>query len=174
MALHEPGWVCGSQTGSRRLLTSRWLLEPFLGVMVSMSCPSVNASPAQQKWASRSPGARTWRAPTMKRRCALSRAARLVAESMPAPVDDDELFDTVSGLEGLHHRDDRGGLSLVPLPAADLERKTTAVDQQPDDDLGVDPPLFGVADLAQVVLTLGLEIERGHVIPAQGQPPHWR
>ena len=45
------------------------------------------------------------------------------------------------------------------------------VDQQPDDDLGVDPPLLGVTDLAQVVLTLGLEIERGHVIQAQGQTP---
>ena len=48
------------------------------------------------------------------------------------------------------------------------------VDQQAHDDLGVDPPLLGVTDLAQVVLTLGLEVEGGHVIQAQGQPPHWR
>ena len=45
------------------------------------------------------------------------------------------------------------------------------VDQQPDDDLRIDPPLLGVADLAQVVLTLGLEVERGHVIQAQGKAP---
>ena len=77
----------------------------------------------------------------------------------------------MSGLEGLHHRDDRGGLGLVPLPAADLEGETTAVDQQADDDLGVDPPLLGVTHPPQVVLLLGLEIERGDVVQAQGQTP---
>ena len=73
--------------------------------------------------------------------------------------DDDEVLDAVGGLEGLHDGDDRGGLGLVALPAADLERKTGPVDQQADDDLGVDPTLFGVADPPQVVLTLGLEVE---------------
>ena len=159
MALHEPGWVCGSHTGSALRLLSRSLLEPLLGVMVSMTWPSVKASPAQWKWASRSPGARVVRAPTMNRNRASSRVVRLAAESMPAPVDDDEVLDAVGGLEGLHHRDDRGGLSLVSLPAADLEGETMAVDQQADDDLGVDPTLFGVADPPQVVLTLGLEVE---------------
>ena len=107
----------------------------------------------------------------MNRSLASSRAVRLAAESMPAPGDHHELGDAVGGLEGLHDGDDRGGLSLVALPAADLERKTAPVDQQAHDDLGVDPPLLGVTDLAQVVLTLGLEVERGHVIQAQGQPP---
>ena len=37
MALHEPGWVPGSQTGSALRLLSRSLLEPLLGVMVSIS-----------------------------------------------------------------------------------------------------------------------------------------
>ena len=36
---------------------------------------------------------------------------------------------------------------------------------------GGDPSLFGVADLAQVVLTLGLEVQGGHVVQAQGQAP---
>ena len=121
--------MCGSHTGSRRLLISRWLLEPLLGVMVSMTCPSAGASPCQWKWASRSPGARVVRAPTMNRSLASSRAARLAAESMPAPGDDDEVLDAVGGLEGLHDGDDRGGLSLVPLPAADLERETMTIDQ---------------------------------------------
>ena len=31
MALHEPGWVPGSQTGSALRLLSRSLLEPLLG-----------------------------------------------------------------------------------------------------------------------------------------------
>ena len=135
-----------------------------------MTWPSVKASPAQRKWASRSPGARVVRAPTMNRNRASSRVVRLAAESMPAPVDDDEVLDAVGGLEGLHDGDDRGGLSLVSLPAADLEGETTAVDQQADDDLGVDPPLFGVADPPQVVLTLSLEIERGHACRHRARP----
>ena len=75
----------------------------------------------------------------MKRRCALSRAVRLAAESMPAPGDDDELINTVSGLEGLHDGDDRGGLGLVPFPAPDSQGETTAVDQQADDGPGGQP-----------------------------------
>ena len=50
-----------------------------------------------------------------------------------------------------------------------IEQALGPVDQQAHDDLGVDPPLFGVADLAQVVLLLGLEVERGDVVQAQGQ-----
>ena len=77
----------------------------------------------------------------------------------------------MSGLEGLHDGDDGGGLSLVPFPAADSQGETTAVDQQADDDLGVDPPLLGVTHPPQVILLLSLEIEGGHVIQAQGQTP---
>ena len=110
----------------------------------------------------------------MNRSLASSRAVRLAAESMPAPGDDDEVLDAVGGLEGLHDGDDRGGLSLVPLPAADLEGETTAVDQQTDDDLGIDPTLLGVTHPPQVVLTLSLEIERGHACRHRASPPHWR
>ena len=63
MARHEPGWVCGSHTGSALRFLSRSVFEPLLGVMVSMTCPSAGASPFQWKWASRSPGARVVRAP---------------------------------------------------------------------------------------------------------------
>ena len=77
----------------------------------------------------------------------------------------------MGGLEGLRDGDDRGGLGLVALPAADLQGEAGPVDQQAHDDLGVDPPFLGVADLAQVVLTLGLEVEGGDVIQAQGQAP---
>ena len=77
----------------------------------------------------------------------------------------------MGGLEGLRDGDDRGGLDLVALPAADLQGEAGPVDQQAHDDLGVDPPFLGVADLAQVVLTLGLEVEGGDVIQAQGQAP---
>ena len=90
---------------------------------------------------------------------------------MPAPGDDDEVLDAVGGLEGLHDGDDRGGLSLVALPAADLERKTMTVDQQAHDDLGVDPPVLGITHPPQIILTLGLKVQGGHVIQAQGQPP---
>ena len=68
----------------------------------------------------------------------------------------------MSGLEGLHDGDDRGSLGPVALPAADLEGETTAVAQQAHDALRIDPPLLGLTRLPQVVLTLGLEVERGH------------
>lgn len=77
-----------------------------------------------------------------------SSVVRLAAESMPAPGDDDELGDAVSGLEGLHHAGDRGGLGPVALPAPDSQGEPASVDQRPDDDLGVAPVFFGVADLA--------------------------
>ena len=136
-----------------------------------MTWPSVKASPSQWKCASRSPGARVVRAPTMNRSLASSRAVRLAAESMPAPGDHHELLNAVGGLEGLHDGDDRGGLSLVALPAADLERKTMTVDQQAHDDLGVDPPLLGVTHPPQVVLTLGLEVQGGHACRHRARPP---
>ena len=59
----------------------------------------------------------------------------------------------------------------LPSKAADLERKTGPVDQQAHDDLGVDPPLLGVTHPPQVILMLGLEIQGGDVVQAQGQTP---
>ena len=44
------------------------------------------------------------------------------------------------------------------------------VNQQADDDLGIDPPLFGVTHPPQVVLTLSLEIERGHACRHRARP----
>lgn len=54
-----------------------------LGVMVSMSCPSVKASPCQRKWEARSMGALVARDPAMKVKPASSRAVRFVADSIP-------------------------------------------------------------------------------------------
>ena len=79
----------------------------------------------------------------------------------------------MGGLEGLHNGDDGGGLGLVALPAPDSQGETTAVDQQAHDDLGVDPPVLGVTDLAQVVLTLGLEVQGGDACRHRASP-HWR
>ena len=42
---------------------------------------------------------------------------------------DDELLNTVGGLEGLHHGDDRGGLGPVALPATDSQGEAGPVDQ---------------------------------------------
>jgi hypothetical protein len=52
----------------------------------------------------------------------------------------------------------------VPLEAADLQGEPVPVDQQPHHDLRVDPPLLRVADLAQAVFLLGLEVQRRYVI----------
>ena len=45
------------------------------------------------------------------------------------------------------------------------------VDQQAHDDLRVNPPLLGVTHPPQIILTLGLEVQGGHVIQAQGKAP---
>ena len=85
--------------------------------------------------------------------------------------DDDEVLDAVGGLEGLHDGDDRGGLSLVALPAADLERKTGPVNQQAHDDLRVDPTLLGITHPPQIILTLGLEVQGGDACRHRARPP---
>ena len=74
-------------------------------------------------------------------------------------------------LELLDDRDDRGRLGRVALVAADLQREPDPVDQQTHDNLRVDPAFLGVADLAQLVLLLGLEVQRRHVIQAQRDIP---
>jgi hypothetical protein len=65
----------------------------------------------------------------------------------------------VSGLELLDDRDDRGGLCLVALETTDLQRESAAIDQQPNHDLWIDPPLLGETDLAQAVFLLRLEVQ---------------
>jgi hypothetical protein len=86
---------------------------------------------------------------------------------MPASATDDQVGQAVAGLERGDDRQDRGGLGLVALEAADLQREAAPVDQEPDHDLRVDAAFLGVADLAQVVLLLGLEVQGGHVVEAQ-------
>ena len=62
---------------------------------------------------------------------------------MPAPGDDHDLLDAMSGLQGLHHEDDRGGLSPVALESTRFSReRTMTVNQQAHDDLGSNPPLL--------------------------------
>ena len=132
-----------------------------------MTCPSVNASPCQRKWDSRSTGALVTREPTMNRSPASSRSRRLLADSIPASATTTMSGQAVAVLERLDDRQDRGGLGLVALEAADLQGEPVPVDQQPDHDLRVDPAFLGVADLAQVVFLLGLEVQRRHVVQAQ-------
>ena len=129
MALHEPGWVPGSQTGSALRLLSRSVFEPLLGVMVSMTWPSVKASPCQWKCASRSSGARVVREPTMKPTPASFRAFRLAVDSMPAPGDYDQGLDLGGLAELFNDTDDRGGLGPVALPATDSQGEAGTVDQ---------------------------------------------
>src|SRR4051794_37623944 len=83
-ARHDPGWCSGSQMGSNLCLGLFSMLRRFFGVIVSMICPSLNASPCQRKWDSKSTGALVTREPTMNRRSASSSSLRLVADSIPA------------------------------------------------------------------------------------------
>src|SRR3954452_10252459 len=134
-----------------------------------MTWPSMNASPCQWKWDSRSTGALVIREPTMNRSCASSSWRRLPAESIPASATTTMSAREMPFLELLDDRDQGRGLGLVAFEAADLQREPVPVDQQTDHDLRVDPALRGVADLAQLVFLLGLEVQRGDVVQAQGQ-----
>ncbi len=89
----------------------------------------------------------------------------------PGVGDHDEVVQPVPGLETLNDRQDRRSLGLVAFPAADLQREPVTVDQQPDDDLWVDPAFLGVADLTQPVFVLGLEVQRRDVVQAQTDVP---
>lgn len=80
----------------------------------------------------------------------------------------------MAGLKRGDDRDDRGGLGLLPGEAADLQREPAAVDQQPDHDLRVDPAFLGVADPAQVILLLRLEVQGRDVVETQGDVPAGR
>jgi hypothetical protein len=73
----------------------------------------------------------------------------------------------VPGAELADDRQDCVFFGLVSLKAADLEREALPVDQQADHDLRIDPAFFGVADLAQPVLVLRLEVERRDVAEHQ-------
>jgi hypothetical protein len=66
----------------------------------------------------------------------------------------------VPGLELPDDRQDRELLRLVPLEAADFQGKPVSADEQPDHDLRAGPPFLRIADLAQGVLVLGLEVQR--------------
>ncbi len=92
----------------------------------------------------------------------------------PGVGDHHQALEGVPVLEGPDDRQQREGLGLVALEAADLEGEPAPVDQQPDHDLGVHAAFLGVADLAQLVLVLGLEVQRGHVVQHQGQIPGHR
>ena len=59
----------------------------------------------------------------------------------------------------------------LPSKAADLERKTAPVNQQPDDDLRIDPTLLGVTHPPQIILTLGLEVQDVHACRHRARPP---
>ncbi|MBB2988542.1 hypothetical protein FHW15_003733, partial [Terracoccus luteus] len=100
----------------------------------------------------------------MNRNPAESSSLRLVADSIPASA-----TTTMSTREWRCWnwrmiRDHRGGLGGVALPATDLEREPGAVHEQADDDLRVDAAFLGVADLAQLVFVLCLEVEGRDVV----------
>jgi len=113
-----------------------------------MICPSPKASPCQRKWDSRSIGALVWREPTMKAKPGLVELARVARGQHAGVGDHDQVLELVTLLELADDRQECSGLGLVALEAADLQREAVPVDEQPDDDLGIDPAFLGVADPA--------------------------
>ncbi|MFT8396654.1 MAG: hypothetical protein ABF648_11465 [Propionibacterium sp.] len=66
---------------------------------------------------------------------------------------------------------DRGGLGLVPLEHRDLRRVPIRGDEQPDGDLGVDPPFLRHSDPPEAVFVLGFEVQRGQIVKHQPHRP---
>ena len=134
---------------------------------MSISYPSVKASPLQRKCASRSPGARVVREPTMKPTPALSRAFRLAAESMPASA-------TMmrSSMPWAAWKASTMGMIVVvsarlPSQQPILRGKPARSTSSPTMIWGSTLLSLAVTDLAQLVLLLGLEVERGDVVETQ-------
>lgn len=68
-------------------------------------------------------------------------------------------------------RDQRLGLGLVALEQVHLQREPVAGGEQSDSDLRVDAAFLTHPDLAQLVLTFDLEVQRGHVVEHDRQAP---
>ena len=73
--------------------------------------------------------------------------------------------------KGFDDGHDRQCLGLVAFETADLQGESASVDEQSDHDLRIDSAFFGVADAAQVVFLVGLEVERGDVVEHQADIP---
>src|SRR4051795_7732531 len=172
-ARHDPGCCSGSQMGSNLCLGLFSMLRRFFGVIVSMICPSLNASPCQRKWDSKSTGALVTREPTMNRRSASSSSLRLVADSIPASATTTMSAMLCRAWNCLMIGRIVRVSALLPSKQP-IEREPASVDQEPDDHLWVDTAFLGIADLAQPglpagvgVFLLGFEVERRDVVEAQ-------
>ena len=85
--------------------------------------------------------------------------------------DDHDITVPVTLPEPVQHGQQRRGLAPVALERMDLQREPHLIDQQADEDLRIDAPLLAHPDLAERVLVLRLEIQRGHVIHHHLQRP---
>jgi hypothetical protein len=81
----------------------------------------------------------------------------------------DQISGLVAFLEAVEHGQQGGGLGGIALEAVHFEREPGPVDEQPDLDLWVDPALLAHPDLAQRVLVLRLEMQRGDVVENEAQ-----
>jgi hypothetical protein len=65
------------------------------------------------------------------------------------------------------YRQHRGRFGLVSREGVDHQREPRGVGEQPDGDLRVRPPLFGEPWFAEPIGSIGLEIQRAHVVEHQ-------
>ena len=110
-----------------------------------MTCPSANASPCQRKCDSRSTEALVTRELTMNPSPASSRSSRFAAESMPASAT------TTMASVPCRPWNWRITGRMVCFSALSPSKQPISV-------------LLAVANLAQGVLVLGLEVQRRHVV----------
>jgi hypothetical protein len=82
----------------------------------------------------------------------------------PGVGDHHHVADLVALRERGQDRQQRLRLGSVALEAVHLQREPGGVDEQPDLDLWIDPAVLAHADLAELVLILGLEVQRRDVV----------
>ena len=92
----------------------------------------------------------------------------------PGIGDHGDIGQLVGGLEGVDHRQHRGGLGLVALERLNRQREPGRVGQQAEGDLWLQTPLFGESGLTEPVTGIGLEVQRRDVEQHQARWPQSR
>ncbi|HJY59889.1 MAG TPA: hypothetical protein VJ418_26225, partial [Streptosporangiaceae bacterium] len=103
----------------------------------------------------------------MNRNPSSSKASRFAADSIPASA-----TTTMScAWWRSRNRDQRLGLGLVALEQVHFQREPGGGGEQPDGDLRIDAVFLAHPDLAQLVLTLDLEVQGRDVVEHHRQSP---
>src|SRR5215472_9217335 len=100
----------------------------------------------------------------MNRNPLSSKASRFAADSIPASATTTMSCAWLAVAEPGQGRDQGLGLGVVALEQVHLQREPGSGGEQPDGDLRAGAVFLAHPDLAQLFFTVGLEVQRGHVV----------